>query len=72
MGVSLWTPSSPNFNLLDYATWYILGNKTNTTSHPNIGSLKAATEEEGNKISEEFILKACESFQRCFDTIIEK
>ena len=27
--------------------------------HPNIGSLKTAIQEQGNKMSEEFILKAC-------------
>ena len=32
---------------------------TNTTSHPNISSLKTAIKEEWNKMSEEFILKAC-------------
>ena len=44
---------------LDYAIWGVLENKTNATSHPNIGSLKTATEEEWNKMSEELILKAC-------------
>ena len=63
---------SPDLSLLDYATWGILENKTNETYHPNIGSLKTAIEEEWNKMSEEFILKACESFQRHVDTIIEK
>ena len=48
--------------------WGILGNKTNATSHQNIGSLKTAIEEEWN---EEFILKACK-FWRHVDTIIEK
>ena len=50
---------SPDHNLLDYTVWGILENETNVTSHPNIGSLKTATEEEWNKMSEEFILKAC-------------
>ena len=53
---------SPNLNNLDYTIWGILENKTNTTSHPNIGSLKIAIEEEWNKISEELILKACKLF----------
>ena len=44
IGVSLWPPSSPDHNPLDYAIWDILENKTNTTSHPNIGSLKTAIE----------------------------
>ena len=46
--------------------------KTNATSHPNIGSFKTAIEEEWHKMSEEFILKACKSFQKRVDTIIEK
>ena len=63
---------SPGLNLLDHAIWGILENKTNTTSHLNIGSLKTTIEEEWNKLPEEFILKACKSFWRCVDTIIEK
>ena len=43
--------------------------KTNATSHPNIGSVKTAIEEEWNKMFEQLILKACKSFQRCTDTI---
>ena len=31
----------------------------NATSHPNIDSLKTATEKEWNKMPEEFILKVC-------------
>ena len=63
---------SPNVNPLDYAIWGILDNKTNATSHPNIGSLTSAIEEEWNKMSEEFILKSCKSFRRRVDTITEK
>ena len=61
---------SPDFNPLDYAIC-ILENKTNATSHPDIGLLKTANEE-WNKMSEEFILKACKSIQRHVGTIIEK
>ena len=53
---------SPDLNTLDYTTWGILENKTNATSHPNIGLFKAAIKEEWNKMSEEFILKLCNSF----------
>ena len=49
---------------LDYAIWDITGNKTIVTSHPNIGFLKTSIEEKWNKMSEEFILKACKSFRR--------
>ena len=61
IGVSLWSPSSPDFNPLDYVLLGVLENKTNATSHPNIGSLKTAIEEECNKMFEKFILKACVS-----------
>ena len=47
-------------------------NQTNATSHLNIGSLKTAIEDEWNKMFEKFILKACKSFWRHVDTIIEK
>ena len=46
--------------------------KTNAISNPNIGSVKTAIEEEWNKMSEEFILKACKSFRRGVYLIIEK
>ena len=63
---------SPNLSPFNCAIWGVLENKTNATSHPYIGSLKTVIEEEWNKMSDEFILKACKSFQRRVDTIIEK
>ena len=59
-------------NPLDYAIWGVLENKTNAIYHLNIGLLKTVIEEEWNKMSEEFILKASKSFQRHVDIIIEK
>ena len=46
---------NPDRKPLDYAIWSVLENTRNATSHPNIGSLKTAIEEEWNKMSEEFI-----------------
>ena len=63
---------SPDINPFDYAIWSVLEKKTNATSHPNIDSLKIAIEKEWNKMSAEFILKACKSFRRRVDTVIEK
>ena len=57
---------------LDYAILSVLENKTNATSYPNIGSLNTAFEAESNKMSVEFILKACELFQRRVDAVTEK
>ena len=50
---------SSDFNPLDYVKWDVLENKTIAASHPNIGSLTTATEKEWNKMSVEFIIKAC-------------
>ena len=49
--VSLWPPSSPDCNPFDYAILGVLENKTNGTSHPNIGLIKTAIEKEWNKMS---------------------
>ena len=70
--VSLGPPSIPDLNFVDYAIWGVLENKTDSTYHPNIGSFKTALEERWNKMSKELILKACKSFWRPHDIIIEK
>ena len=62
IGLPLSPPSIPDIYPFNYAFWDILENKTNATSHPHIGSLKTAIEKEWNKISEDFILRACKSF----------
>ena len=62
---------SRDLNPFDCTIWGILENKTNATSHSNIGSFKTAIEEEWNKMSEEFILKVCKSFRRRVYAIIE-
>ena len=69
---SLWHPSNPDLKPLDNAKCGVLDNKTNETSHPNIGLLKTAIEEAWNKMSKKLILKSCKSFQSRVDTIIEK
>ena len=59
---TVWTAIKQDLKPPDGAIWDILENKTNAFSHPIIGSLKTAIEEEWNKMSEEFILKICKSF----------
>ena len=63
---------SPALNPFDKVIWGVLENKTSVTSHPNVDSFKFVIDEEWNKMFEEFILKACKSFRRRVDTIIEK
>ena len=66
------TAIKQNLNQDIYPLNCVLENKTNATSYRNIGSLTTPQKEEWNKISEEFILKACKSFRRRVDTITEK
>ena len=53
---------SPDLNTLDYTMRGVLEKKANATSHPNIGSIKTAIEEDWNKMLEEFILRAYKLF----------
>ena len=46
IGLSLWPSSSRGLNPLYYSVWCGLENKTNATSHQNIGSLNTAIENE--------------------------
>ena len=72
IGFSLWPPSNPDLNPLHYTKWSIFENKTNVTSHPNIGLFKTAIVEEWNRMSEESIWKTYKLFWRSVDSIIEK
>ena len=63
-GVPLWSPSSPNLWPDDYAIWGgAWENKTNATSHPNIGSLKTAMEEEWKKYLKNLTWKRANRFE---------
>ena len=72
IGVSLWPPSSPDLSPPLITLYGRFRKRNKSTSHLNIGSLKTAIEEEWDKMSGEFILKTCKSFQRHVDRIIEK
>lgn len=69
---SLWPPSSPDLNPLDYSIWSVLEHATNRVSHPNVDSLKDAIREEWEKLTPEFLRKTCRSFRRRVETVIEK
>ena len=63
---------SPDLIPLDYTIWGVLENKTNATPHPNIGLLKTAFEEKWNKMAEEIVFRACESFWKRVDSILKE
>ena len=54
-----------SIKLRPYPLWlrYVLENKTNSTSYPNIGLLKTVIEEEWNKMFEEVIWRDADRFE---------
>ncbi|QQP39751.1 Uncharacterized protein FKW44_013563 [Caligus rogercresseyi] len=61
----MWPSSSPDLNPLDYAVWGTLKKETNTTSHPNVDSLKTAIVAEWDILSEEFIINSWKTSTSC-------
>ena len=68
---TLWPPSSPCLNPLDYAVRGVLEDKVGATSHPSVDALKNKVKEEWAALSPAFIKKSCRSFRRCVEATIE-
>lgn len=68
---SMWPPGSPDLNPLDFFVCGYLENKSNATPHPNVDSLKAAIAEEWTSMPSETVIKACASFRRRVEAVIE-
>ena len=68
---TIWPPSSPCLNPLDYAIWGVLGAKVGATSHRSLEVLKAKIMEEWAALSADFIRKSCRSFRRRIEATIE-
>ena len=56
---TLWPPSSPHLNPLDYAIGGIFGAKVQATNHPSLVALKAKINQEWGAMSVDFIRKSC-------------
>ena len=75
VGTAIKQDLSPDLNSLDYGILDVLEKKKNPKKPKcNFPSkycfLKTSIEEEWNRMSEEFILRACKLFQMCVDIII--
>ena len=68
---TLWPPSSPCLNPLDYAIWGILEDKVGSSSHPSVDALKAKVKEEWAALTPAYIKKSCRSFRRRVEATIE-
>lgn len=67
---NFWPSSSPDVNPQDFAVWGVLERATNSTSHPNLESLKATITEEWDKMSSDFLVKSCQAVRRRVEAII--
>ena len=68
---TMWPPSSPDCNPLDYGIWGAVERKACATPHPNVNSLKAAVEEEWSIMTEDFIVKTCKAFRPRIEAMIK-
>jgi hypothetical protein len=68
---TLWPPSSPDLNPLDYSIWSVLESKACATSHANLDDLKASIVRAWRGLSKAYIVKTCQAFRRRLESVIE-
>ena len=67
---SLWPPSSPDLNPLDYGVWSVVEARACATPHRNVAELRASVDEQWANMSEEFIRNTCRSFRGRVEKVI--
>ena len=68
---SLWLPSSPDLNPLDYFVWSYVENITNMTSHNYQTSLIVAMRRVFTELPPALVEKACSNFRIRIEAVIE-
>ncbi|KAI6660612.1 hypothetical protein LOD99_10389 [Oopsacas minuta] len=66
-----WPPSSPDLNPMDFSIWAILGAKACAKSHNNLDSLKRSLAKEWEKIPQEVLRAAVESFPTRLRSVVK-
>ena len=61
---SIWPPSSPDLNPLDYCIWGMLEEKVNSKRHSSIEALKASIQREWNDLSMEDVRESIDAWPR--------
>lgn len=61
---SIWPPSSPDLNPLDYCIWGMLEEKVNSKRHSSIETLKASIQREWNDLSMEDVRESIDAWPR--------
>ena len=68
---SMWPPSSPDCNPLDYGIWGIVERRACATPHLSVDALKAAVDAQWHEMSEDFIQNTCKSFRLRIEAMVE-
>lgn len=68
---SIWPPSSPDLNPLDFSIWASVQTEASKVQHPNLKSLKKAVTKAWNNLSQECIIKTCFRFRSRVQAVID-
>ncbi len=68
---TMWPPSSPNLNPLDFFVWTHVEERACSSHYPNIEALKAAVNREWSSMSMEDVTNACKAFRGRVEACIE-
>ncbi|KYN09101.1 hypothetical protein ALC57_18788 [Trachymyrmex cornetzi] len=64
-------PNSPDLNPLDYYVWGVVERVTNKSRHPNVTSLRTATEAAFVSMDSATLQRACERFRQRIEAVIQ-
>lgn len=67
---SMWPPSSPDLNPLDYSIWAHVEAEACSNTRPNLESLKAAITRSWKRMEEEYVQRVCSSFRVRVDRVV--
>ena len=68
---TLWPPSSPDLNPLDFACWGVIERRACAIPHRNIDELKVSVEREWSAMSDEFVQSSCAAFRPRIESVIK-
>lgn len=67
---TMWPPSSPDLNPLDFSVWANIEARACQHPHQNVESLRASIAKHWREMSSHYIIKVCKSFRRRLEAVI--
>ena len=68
---TIWPPSSPDLNPMDFATWGAVESKACSSPHPSVDAMKASVELEWTNMSVDFVKSSCSKFRPRLEALLE-